>query len=45
MKTFLELYNKTKSNLYMFGEIHGTREIPQLFIKSVQQKLNSRTDM
>ena len=36
---FLNLYNQTKSNMFLIGECHGTKEMPQTFIKILKEAL------
>ena len=36
---FIDLYNQTKSNMFLIGECHGTKEMPQTFIKILKEAL------
>ena len=40
---FLDLYNQTKSNMFLIGECHGTKEMPQTFIKILKERDKSNT--
>lgn len=38
-KNFLELYNRTNSDMFLIGEFHGTKEMPQIFINILKEAL------
>lgn len=35
--TFIDIYNQEKSNMYLFGELHGTNEMPRVFISAIKE--------
>lgn len=36
---FKDVYIQTNSNLFLFGELHGTKEMPQIFINAIKDVL------